>query len=261
MDAQHQAETAAMESLQTLQRLNKVKTEFLQNVSHEFKTALLGIQGFSEFMRDADQLDVNDARAFAADIYRDAERLDRMVNEMLALDTVESSRDALRVERVDLDAVIRQEVGASNEQVHGNTVVMKIQPDLPAVAGDRAKLSEVVHALMENAIKRSPDGGRILVSATANGSGVEVSFRDQGVGAQSEYDNRLFGKEDLYANSPIRKVVGTGLALGIARQVVEAHGGRFWLNGGGVEFHFSIPVLWKDREEAVALTRSSARVA
>jgi PAS domain S-box-containing protein len=261
MDAQHQAETAAKESLETLERLNTVKTEFLQNVSHEFKTALIGIQGFSEFMRDADQLDVNDARAFAADIHRDAERLDRMVTEMVALDTVENSRAALHVERVDLDAVIRQEVDGSSQRVHGSTVALRIQPDLPAIAGDRQKLSQVVHALMENAIKRSPEGGHIMVSAAANGSGVEVSFKDEGVRAQSEYDNRLFGKEDLYANSPIRKVVGTGLALGIARQVVEMHGGRFWVNGGGVEFHFSIPVLWKDREEAVALTASSTRVA
>ena len=261
VDARHQAEAAASESLATLERLNTVKTEFLQNVSHEFKTALMGIQGFSEFMRDADQLDVSDARAFAADIYRDAERLDRMVNEMLALDTLEKSRDAIRVERVDLDAVIRHEVDASRHAVHGNTVLLQIQPDLPAVAGDAGKLSEVVHALMENAIKRSPEGGQITVQATANGSGVEVSFEDEGVGAQSEYDNRLFGDEDLYAKSPIRKVVGTGLAMGIARQVIEMHGGRFWVNGGGAEFHFSVPVLWKDREAAVALTTSSARVA
>src|SRR5919197_2869847 len=106
MDARHQAEEAARESLSTLDRLNKLKSEFLQSVSHEFKTALIGIQGFSEFMRDADELDVNDARSFADDIHREAERLDRMITEMVALDQVESNRANLRVAPVDVNALI-----------------------------------------------------------------------------------------------------------------------------------------------------------
>lgn len=254
--ARHQAAAAAAASLEVLDRLNRLKSEFLQNVSHEFKTALIGIQGFSEFMRDADELDVNDARAFAADIYRDAERLDRMVTEMLALDRMESSRAALRVERVDLDALIRREVDASKQQVHGNTIVLNIEADLPAVAGDEEKLSEVMRTLLENAVKRSPDGGTITLTAVADASGVEVSVKDQGVSARSEFDNRLFGEDDVYANSPIRKVVGTGLGLGIARQVIELHGGRFWLGGSGSEFHFVLPVLWQDRHAAAALSGS-----
>jgi signal transduction histidine kinase len=258
--ARHETERAAAKSLEVLERLNTLKSEFLQNVSHEFKTALIGIQGFSEFMRDADELDLNDVRAFAADIYRDAERLDRMVTEMLALDRAESTRANLRVERVELSVVIRREAEATRKQVHGNTLVLNIQEDLPAVAGDDAKLSEVVRTLLDNAVKRSPEGGVITVSAAANASGVEVSVKDQGVTARAEFDERLFGENDLYANSPIRKVVGTGLGLGIARQVIELHGGRFWVGGAGTEFHFSLPVFWRDRQTAAVLSGSPRRI-
>jgi signal transduction histidine kinase len=238
-----------------------VKTEFLQSVSHEFKTALTGIQGFSEFMRDADELDVSDARAFAADIYRDASRLDRMVTEMLALDRAGSGRAALEVQEVDMRAVVEAEVEKLRGQVHGNTFLLHLDPHAPPVAGDRAKLAEVVHSLLDNAVRRSPEGGVIRVTAVANGGGVEVSVKDDGVAATDDYDNKLFGADDLYANNPIRKVVGTGLAMGIARQIVEMHGGRFWLNGGGSEFHFNVPVLWRDRQAALQLAGASGRVA
>ena len=259
--ARHEAEAAAAANLELMQRLNAVKTEFLQTVSHEFKTALIGIQGFSEFMRDADQLDVNDARAFAADIYRDAARLDRMVTEMVALDRVEAGRTGLDVQEVDMKSVVATEVDSFREQVHGNTFIVHVDAHLPSVAGDSAKLSDVVHALLDNAVKRSPAGGHITVTAIATGSGVEVSVKDEGVGAHDEYDNRLFGEDDVYANSPIRKVVGTGLGMGIARQIAEMHGGRLWVNGGGSEFHVSIPVLWRDRQAALRLAPAPGRVA
>ncbi len=111
-------------------------------------------------------------------------------------------------------------------------------------------MSEVVQILLENAIKRSPEDGTITISASAIGSGVEVGVKDEGVGVRAEFDNRLFGEDDLYANNPIRKVVGTGLGLGIARQVIEIHGGRLWVEGGGSELRFTVPLLWKDRAEA-----------
>ena len=243
--AQHQAEEAARQSLATLDRLNRLKTDFLQSVSHEFKTALIGIQGFSEFMRDADQLDLNDARGFAADIHHDAERLDRMVTEMIALDRVESTRANMRLEPVDVNALV-QRVVAGTRLGPGPTVVTELCPALPSVSGDEEKLAEVMRTLLANALRYSPDGGRITVTTAVTGDVVTVSVRDQGVAARADFDNRLFGQDDLYANNPIRKVVGTELGLGIVRQVVEMHGGRLWVeavDGGGSEFHFTLPVV------------------
>ena len=254
--ARHEAEAAAASSLELLERLNTLKTEFLQNVSHEFKTALISIQGFSEFMRDTDELNIADARSFAADINRDAQRLDRMVTEMIALDRVESSRGAMRVEPVDLNQVIEWTVASARMEVDGNAIRTVLSAQLEPVAGDRERLADVMRALLHNAIKRSPDGGSITVTTTCGPAGVDVSVTDEGVGVTDEFDNRLFGIDDVYANSPIRKVVGTGLGLGIARQVVEMHGGRFWVTAGGSECHFTLPVLWKHREAAASLAEA-----
>ncbi len=259
--ARHDAEAAAAANLELMQRLNAVKTEFLQSVSHEFKTALIGIQGFSEFMRDADQLDIADARSFAADIYRDAERLDRMVSEMLALDEVQTRRSDLDVQPVDLGSVVRRAVAGARERAAANPIDLDLQPHMPEVVGDAAKLEEVVRALLDNAVRRSPEGEHITVMGASNGGGVEIKVVDHGTGPISDFDNRLFGNDELYANNPIRKVVGTGLDLGIARHIVEMHGGRMWVNGGGSEMHFTIPVLWRNREAALAITSAPVAVA
>jgi len=244
--ARHEADAASAATLDLMQRLNSLKTEFLQNVSHEFKTALIGIQGFSEFMRDADQLDVNDARAFAADINRDAERLDRMVTEMLALDRVETAGATLLLRPLDVNVVIQLEAAKLRSESTAHVLELELEPNLPMVSGDVDKLREVIRSLLDNAARYSPDGGRITVTASAAGAVVTVTVRDEGEAVRSDFDNRLFGQDDVYADNPIRKVVGTGLRLGIARQVIEMHGGRFWvdrLEGKGSESHFTLKAI------------------
>ncbi len=261
--ARHEAEEAAAANLELMQRLNHVKTEFLQNVSHEFKTALIGIQGFSEFIRDADQLDLSDARAFAADINRDAERLDRMVTEMIALDTVETGRSSLEIAAVDVNELIAHEAAEAERKTRQGAIHLRLDESVVPVAADQAKIAQVVRTLLDNAVKSSPEGGHVTVTTRATG-GVEVSVRDEGIGVRSDFDNRLFSEDDPYANNPIRKVVGTGLGIGIARQVIEMHGGRFWVERharGGTEYHFTVPVLWKDRVAAAELSGAPKQVA
>lgn len=243
--ARHQAEAAATASLVVLEKLNQLKSDFLRNVSHEFKTALTGIQGFSEFMRDADQLTLNDARAFAADIYRDAERLDRLVTEMIDLDRAETSRSAaLQFGPVDLNDLVAHEVDEQKKVVDGITFAVDLEPGLPPVAGDAEKLSVVIRTLLDNAVRYSPDGGRISVSSGLSLNEAIVTVRDQGVGVRANFDNPIFEARDIHAGSAIRKVVGTGLGLGIARHIVEMHGGHMWAERleTGSEFLFTIPV-------------------
>lgn len=243
--AQHESEEAARNAYEVLERLNRLKSEFIQSVSHEFKTALIGIQGFSEFMRDSDELDLRDVRAFASDIYRDAERLDRMIEEMLDLDRVESSHTRLSTTAVDVNALVENEVGEARVRSRGMDFESRLDPALPRAAGDAEKLALVVRTLLDNAVKYSPEHGRITVSSRPVGTHVEVTVADQGTGVRADFDNRLFGASDLYADNPIRKVVGTGLGLGMARQVVEMHGGRIWVDrhdgASGSEFHFTVP--------------------
>ena len=263
--ARHEHEAAAAASLAVLERLNQVKSSFLHNVSHEFKTALTGIHGFSELIRDADDLDLAEVKGFAADIYRDADRLDRMVTEMLDLDLAETSRASLKLVPVDLNGLILNELEAGKSHVGGITIVANLDPALAAIAGDQDKLSQVVRTLLDNAVRYSPDGGHVTVTSRMKDLDVEVIVRDQGTAVRSDFDKPLFGVDDLYADSPIRNVVGTGLGLGIARQVVEMHGGRLWadrLQGDGSELHFVIPAPLPHPEAAQrAQVPPSAKVA
>ena len=264
IDARHRAEEAAKASLATLERLNRLKTDFLNTVSHEIKTALVGIQGFSEFMRDTDDLNVREVRTFAGDIYNNADRLDRMVTEMVELDRAETARVDLVIGPADMNAIIRAEVDDLKKGLDGVTVVTNLDPALPLAAGDGERLADVVHVLLSNAQKYTPDGGQITVSSRASHETVVVSVCDQGIGLRADFDNRLFDAGDLYANNPIRKIVGTGLGLGIARQIVEMHGGRFWVDrheGVGSEFHFSVPVAEPAQPELAEPERQGGKVA
>ncbi|HEX7265405.1 MAG TPA: ATP-binding protein [Candidatus Dormibacteraeota bacterium] len=262
--SRHDSEAAAAASLGLMQRLNSLKTDFLQSVSHEFKTALMGIQGFSELLLDTSELNVQEVKSFAADINRDAVRLDRLVTEMVELDRTESGRADLRLAAVDLNALVRREVDVLRALPEQPVIELHLDPALKPVPGDNAKLSEVMRTLLTNAVMRSPATGVVTVTTAAEAAGASVGVKDQGVGVRAEFDDRLFGQDDLYANSPIRKLVGTGLGLGIARQVIQLHGGRLWVvrtREGGSEYHFTLPITWRDRIAAAPRPSAPSAVA
>ena len=255
--ATHEAEESSEANLVMLERLNELKSEFLQGVSFEFKTALMEINGSSELIRDGDHLDAAEVKALASDIYKNGARLDSMITEMLDLDRIETGRGSLSIGPVDLNAIIAHEVEAVRANLDGALLSMNLKAPLPAVAGDAIKLSEVVRTLLRNAIKYSPVGGLIVIASTTRDGQVEVSVKDEGLAVRADFDNRLFGDGDLYTNNPIRKVVGTGLGLGIARQIVEMHGGRIGvdhLEHVGSISRFTLPVakLMHAAEPAIA---------
>ena len=251
--SRHDSEAAAAANLGLMQRLNSLKTDFLHSVSHEFKTALLGIQGFSELIRDTNELDVQEVKSFAADISRDAERLDRMVTEMLELDRTESGRADLRLAPVHLNGLVERQAVEARIGAEHVVIELNLDPTLTTIPGDESKLAEVMHTLLANAVMRSPSGGVVTVTTAAGAAGVSVVVKDQGVGVRAEFDDALFDADDLYADSPMRKLVGTGLGLGIARQVIQLHGGRLWVvrtQRAGSAYHFTLPVNWRDRVAA-----------
>src|SRR4029077_11010895 len=131
-------------------------------------------------------------------------------------------------------------VRAGAEQV---VIELDLDATLTAIPGDEPKLAEVMRTLLANAVMRSPAGGIVTVTTAAGAAGVSVTVRDQGVGVRAEFDDALFAVDDVYANSPMRKLVGTGLGLGIARQVIQMHGGRLWVvrtEQAGSEYHFTL---------------------
>ena len=259
----HEAQETAMANLAVLERLNGLKTQFLTRISHQFRTALVGIQGFSELIRDSDRLDLDEVRAAASDIYKDAERLDQAFNEMLELERIESGGATLKIARLDFNDLIAGVLDAIRNQNPDHVVVARLDPSVPAVSCDRERVSQALATLLNNAIKYSPAGSDVLVASRANAESVEVTVNDQGPGMPVDFDNGLFvGYRRPHANSAnrVNRGIGAGLGLPIARQIVEMHGGRIWFEsapGQGTEFHFTLPIRVKPSRELKPVARSA----
>jgi signal transduction histidine kinase len=259
----HEAQATALANLAVLERLNRLKTEFLTRISHQFRTALVGIQGFSEVIRDSEHLDLVEVRAFASDIYKDAERLDQTFNEMLELDRIEAGGVTLKVTRVDLNHLINGVVEATRQQSPDHALTVNLDPLVPAVSCDSDKISQVLTILLSNATKYSLAGAEVLVRSRASSDEVEVIVKDQGRGMPANFDGGLLNTNQRPPGSSIKGLnqgIGAGLGLQIARQIVEMHGGRIWFEstaGKGSVFHFTLPVQVRPTRELQAIARNA----
>jgi len=242
--AQHTAQEAAMANLAGLERLSQLKSEFVSLVSHEFRTALVGIQGFSEMIRDQ-ELSADETKAFAGDINNDAQRLNRMITEMLDLDRIEAGRMTLNICPIDLNAILNDAADRARAASPKHTIAADLDTSLPAVRGDSDRLFQVVSNLLSNAVKYSPGGGEILLTSQARDGMVEVSVIDHGLGIPADFVKKLFGRYERFEDKNKPKIIGTGLGLAITRQIVDMHGGKIWVDstvGVGSQFHFTVPV-------------------
>lgn len=227
-----------------LDRLNRVKSDFVSMVSHEFRTALTGIQGFSEMMRDED-FSIEEMKEFAADINSDAKRLNRMITEMLDLDRMESGRLQLRLEEVDLAALLAEVAERFRPDAPTHPIVLGIDDELPAITGDRDKLVQVFTNLLSNAVKYSPAGGDVAITACQSDEAVRVSVRDRGIGIPVDRLESIFERYQRVDTRETRGIKGTGLGLPIVRQIVQLHGGRAWAEstvGQGTTIHLVVPI-------------------
>jgi PAS domain S-box-containing protein len=242
--ARHEAQETAMSNLAGLERLNKMKSEFVSMVSHEFRTALVGIQGFSELIRD-DNLEIADIKGLAGDINSDALRLNRMITEMLDLDRMEAGKIRLNPKPVDMNALIRDAVERAQMTAGDqHTVVAELDAAIQLASGDSDRIVQVISNLLSNAVKYSPQGGEIKVSSWQEDNMIHLAVQDHGTGIAPEFISRVFGRYERFDSNRTAKVTGTGLGLAISHQIVELHGGRMWVEsevGKGSTFHFTIP--------------------
>jgi PAS domain S-box-containing protein len=242
--AKRDADETATANLLQMEKLSRLKSEFVSMVSHEFRSALVGIQGFSELIRD-DDLEVADMKNLASDINKDALRLNRMITEMLEFDRMEAGKLRLELRPLDMNMLVLDAVERAQVITTKHVVSTALQSDMPAILGDSDRLTQVLANLLSNAIKYSPDGGEIAVKSRLDGSFVEVSIKDQGLGIPAEFIGRLFGRYERYEDKHAGKIIGTGLGLAITRQIVEMHGGKISVEstvGSGSEFKFTVPV-------------------
>jgi two-component system, LuxR family, sensor kinase FixL len=226
-----------------LEQLNRAKSDFVSVVSHEFRTPLTGIQAFSELMRDED-FSPGQIKEFAADINSEAERLGRMIGELLDLDRMESGRMTLNVESLDLNALIEEAVATNRLYTLSHPIELDLEPNLASVSGDRDKVTQVVLNLLTNAIKYSPGGSAVTVTTESNPGMAHLSVRDEGVGIPAEALEAVFDRY-VRLESAADSGRGTGLGLPIVRQITELHGGKVWVEselGAGSTFHVILPL-------------------
>lgn len=210
-----------------IEQLSRLRAEFVAIVSHEFRTPLTGIQGFSELMRDED-LTVAQMREYAGDINKDARRLARLIGDMLDLDRMESGQMRLHRGPVDLNHILVDAAAQLRLSAASHPVELQLDPQLPALAGDADRLTQVVTNLLNNAIKYSPGGGAIEVRTTHEQDAIVLTVRDHGIGIPADQLETVFVRYARLEAKGARAIQGTGLGLPIVRQIVEMHGGTVW---------------------------------
>ncbi len=238
----------ALQSLQAankqLEHANKAQNDFVSIISHEFRSTLTGIQGFSELIRDED-FSAREIREYANDINTDARRLSRMINELLDLNRMKSGRMVFNSERVNLNEIITDVVERARANTPGHQLLLRLNAGLPMCLGDRDKLTQVVTNLLNNAIKYSPNGGDIVLFSEIQDEQVHVWVQDHGVGIPASALEKIFEPYTRIASGETRFVEGSGIGLAIVRQIMQIHGGKVWAEstlGEGSTFHFTLPL-------------------
>lgn len=213
--------------IEELSRSNRLKDDFLANLSHEVRTPLTGIVGWAEVLLDARGTDEETRRALAA-ILGQAETLNRMLEDLIDLSRIENFGLELRRERVSLpstlDAAIEAVLPSANRRAV--TLERRVAPGLPSFEGDAARLKQVFWNLLANGVKFSPPGARVVVElARAPDGGVTLAVSDSGVGIDAAFLPFVFDRFRQEETSAARRFGGLGVGLSIARAIVEAHGG------------------------------------
>jgi two-component system, OmpR family, phosphate regulon sensor histidine kinase PhoR len=230
-----------------LRRLERVRQDFVANVSHEFKTPLTAIQGFAETLLAGAMDDPRSNRRFVEIIRDHAMRLARLTDDLLKLARIEAGKLEVEFFPVQVLELIERcaEIALLKAAQKQITLELDVSPGLPAVRGDASLLREVLQNLLDNAIQYTPEGGQIRVSATAGAREATIGVADTGIGIPLADQERIFERFYRVDAARSREAGGTGLGLSIAKHIVEAHGGRLWVEsevGRGSKFSFSIPL-------------------
>jgi signal transduction histidine kinase/putative methionine-R-sulfoxide reductase with GAF domain len=230
-----------------LEAASRHKSEFLANMSHELRTPLNAVIGFSEVLTERMFGDLNDKQdEYLRDIHASGQHLLSLINDILDLSKIEAGRMELELSDFDLPSAIDNAVILVRERAgrKGIALARTLDERVGAIRGDERKLKQVLLNLLSNALKFTPEGGRVEVRAAVADGMVEVSVADTGVGIAPEDQEAVF-EEFRQVGTADKKVEGTGLGLTLARKFIELHGGRIWVQsqvGRGATFTFTVPL-------------------
>jgi signal transduction histidine kinase len=229
---------------EVLKRVNRLEEEGLSNASHEFRNALIGIQGYSELLC-GEKVTSEEVTEYATEIQHEALRLNRLITNMLDLDRLESHRATLTLTLTDLNRIMRlaAERGAATSASH--TFALDLDGTLHPFMADADRLTQVAANLVSNAVKYSPGGGEVRIVSRLSDGVIRIGVSDQGFGIKPEDVARVFARFERIETELNQKVVGTGLGMPITKEIIELHHGKIWVEssfGVGSTFFFELPL-------------------
>ncbi|MDD5093458.1 MAG: PAS domain S-box protein [Dehalococcoidia bacterium] len=235
---------AGVQDITERKQTERIKDEFIGMVSHEIKTPLTVIIG-SLSVAGMEGIPAEQSRELIRNAGLYAEALAGIVENLLELSRHQSDRLALQSERTEIATMTREVIGKLQTKSAVHHLTIDIPPDIPAVTVDRIRMERVLHNLVENAIKYSPKGGEVKVFARHEEAQLVIGVSDKGMGISPEDQIRLFQPFERIAAYENDTIAGLGLGLRVCRILVEAHGGRIWLEsekGKGSTFFFTVPI-------------------
>ena len=226
------------------EELEQIKDEMISAVSHEMRTPLTAMLGYTEYMLE-NETEQDRQNEFIRIIHNETERLSDLIGNFLDLQRFRSSQDFLECSDFSLHSLIEETVILFAGMSQKHRLVMECPPGLPKVSGDAGLLHQMLNNLVSNAVKYSPEGGEIHVGGRRDDDGICLSVTDEGVGLAPHLLEKVFDKFYRVSSSDRKTAGGTGLGLALVREIVKAHGGRVWAEstpGRGSTFHVFLPV-------------------
>jgi signal transduction histidine kinase len=231
-----------------VERANRLKTEFLASMSHELRTPLHTIIGFSELLGEQLEGPLTDKQQrFVGHILQDARHLLELINEVLDISKIESGRLELKQETFDFGQCVEEVMAGIRHHAASRNITLENQNNFhESLYADRLRLKEILYNLLNNAVKFTPEGGRVWIEAGREGDTLHISVCDTGIGIPEKEQPSIF--EKFYQVGDISGGVreGTGLGLPITKHLVELHGGAISVAsqpGKGSSFRLVLPLL------------------
>jgi signal transduction histidine kinase len=258
-EARAEAEAARRtlsEQNKRLRELDRLKDEFLSLVSHELRTPLTSIRGYLELVLDEEAGDINDEqRRFLKAVERNSLRLLRLVGDLLFVAQVDAGRLTLERAEVDVSALAADCVEAARPVADQKSIDLFLEtgPTEPLLA-DRGRLAQVLDNLVSNALKFTPEGGRVVLRAEVVDDHAVLEVEDSGMGIPADEQPRLFERFFRAATATEQAIPGTGLGLAIVKAIVEAHGGRILVQStqdAGSTFRVELPLSVEESAKTV----------
>jgi len=235
-----------VQDLTRVRHLETVRRDFVSNISHELRTPLASLKALTETLQDGALEDHEAAKRFLVRIEAEVDALTQMAAELLELSRIESGQVPLDLKPVSPATLLFTALDRMRMQVERAAITFSVvcPPDLPSIRADAPRLEQVLVNLIHNAVKFTPPGGQVILSAQKEEYFIRFAVQDSGVGISTEDLPRIF--ERFYKTDRARTSGGTGLGLSISRHIVEAHGGKIWAEseeGKGSTFFFTILIV------------------